>query len=60
LKDADSKDQNHFAGAPPVFPEIKEKNSKHPYNLSKFFGQISRLFPEKKIKKWIELVRIRF
>jgi hypothetical protein len=30
LKDADSEDHNHFAGSPPVFPEIERVNFKTP------------------------------
>jgi hypothetical protein len=37
LKDADSEDHNHFAGAPLVFPEIDGVNFKTPI-FSNFFG----------------------
>jgi hypothetical protein len=37
LKDADSKDQNHFAGSPPVFQEIDGVNVKTT-KFSKFYG----------------------
>jgi hypothetical protein len=49
LKDADSEDHNHFAGSPPVFPEIERVNFKTAI-FTKFFGYFSRFFREFDIK----------
>jgi hypothetical protein len=57
LKDADSKDHNHFAGSPLVFPEIDSVNIKTPI-FSKFFWINFEDFLAICWQKWIELVKI--
>jgi hypothetical protein len=71
LKDADSKDQNHFAGAPSgVSPEIKEVNSKTPIQFKQIFWTNFKTFPgnlefkkkdrtrQNNVLKWAKNIRI--